>query len=104
MSRATDMAERLPWVKRLKDPVPCQGVKWSTVALRDLYVMHGKQPRGIQERSRCKNRAGWRFTALKRSSAKSGDYCWAHLLSAGLAHDPQEDERTRRWFARNGVS
>lgn len=96
---------RLPWVRRLKKPVPCDGIKWSTVAGKDLWA-HGPNQsipaRGIQDRSRCKNNAWWHFKPLKKSHAKEGNFCWSHLISAGIYHDMDEEARTKRWYDKNG--
>jgi hypothetical protein len=98
-------AERLPWVKRV-DPRPCEGIKWGTVALKDLYpwgpANDRQPPRGIQPKSRCKNTAYWHFTARPASHAKSGHYCWTHLVAAGVYADEVEMARTDAWFERNG--
>lgn len=96
--------ERLPWVRSLKKPVPCEGIKWGTVALRDIFPMgplgRERPARGIQPRSRCKKQGRWHFTALKSSPTKSGNYCWHHLMQQ--MYSMQETERVNRWLARNG--
>jgi len=92
MDRAARKARRMlfwetahPRVSRLKTPQEhCEGIKWSTVALKDLYAYGDKPARGFQERSRCRNKGVWRFVALKAQGsawpATSGVYCWSHLL------------------------
>lgn len=88
----------VPWVSELDRSTPCQGVKWSKVALRDLYSIGGKPPRGLEPEAHCKRRARWRFVALEHSHATSGDYCTSHLLAAGLYADNDETERAERWL------
>ena len=94
------LAERLPWVSRLKESTACEGVKWSTVAVRDIFSWGPglkNQPRGIQSRSRCKNRAWWHYVPLGSSVyAHEGNYCWAHLGSL-LDH---ENVRAARYIER----
>lgn len=107
-------AARLPWVKRLRKPEQCDGIRWSTVALRDIY-MHGPggkvPPRGIKPSSRCSKPAWWRFRPLARYDLswrylRDGQarvhryYCWQHLVCAGMG-PMEEQERIRRWLARN---
>lgn len=87
-------AERLPWVT-VVPPQPCDGIKWSTVAIADLS-------RGIQDKSRCKRQGAWQFTALPESHARDGVYCFQHLVHAGLYGDMDEHERTNKWFEENG--
>lgn len=98
-------AERLPWVKRV-EPRPCEGIKWGTVALRDLYewgpIKDPRPARGIQAKSRCKKQGRWQFTALKKSHARDGVYCYHHLISHGLYCDMDEQDRTSLWYLKNG--
>ena len=103
--RKMNMA-RLPWVKKLDRPTTCDGIKWSTVALKDIYE-HGplsdpQPPRGIQDKSRCKNRAWWHFKPLKRSYSKEGNYCWKHLIYRGVYGDMLEEARTNKWYQKHG--
>ena len=95
----------MPWVTRLKKPRPCDGIKYSTVALKDIYEWgprdNPQPPRGIQDKSRCKKLAWWKFRALKKSYAEDGNYCWPHLISAGLFRDTYEETRTKRWWQNN---
>ena len=103
-NRKLDLA-RLPWVTPLKAPQPCEGIKYGTVATRDLFPWgpgRSNPARGIQDKSRCKNLAHWRFKGLKRDGGRSGTYCWAHLMSMGIYGSMNEDERSRRWYAKNG--
>ena len=99
---------KLPYVTELRGEhdIPCDGIKYSKVALSDLYAMYGKPARGIQPRARCKNRARWRFTATRRlrrgdreTPATSGNYCTIHL-SMELADHPAEARRAAKWYDR----
>ena len=98
-------AARMPWVAILQRPRACDGIKWSTVALKDLYE-HGPggsvPARGIQEKSKCKKAGWWRFRSLKRSYARDGVYCWTHLVVQGIYGDEAERTRTDRWLEKNG--
>lgn len=97
--------ERLPWVT-LVSPRPCDGIKWGTVALKDLYEWgpsHDPNPaRGIQDYSRCARQGTWKFTALPTSNARSGVYCMQHVISSGVYGDMDEMDRTNEWFEQNG--
>lgn len=99
------LAAQLPWIKRRKRPKErCDGIKWSQVSDKDLY-QHGprdnpKPARGIQERAKCKRRGWWTLKACRPRNnydypARSGTYCWEHLLIE-LRHEP-EQERYLRW-------
>jgi len=115
MKRQTTLAERkyllskIPWVKVLPEPVPCDGIIWGKVALRDIYVMgphdNPRPPRGLTDKHHCKKMASWHFTPTKASinnwSGKAGNFCWSHLFSAGLYHDQTEEKRTIAWYERN---
>jgi hypothetical protein len=97
VSAATDRVARLPWVTRLEKTQSCDGYRWSHMPLKALYKMGDKPPvPGLKEKYRCKNRARWKFRALRNSSAKSGVYCWSHLISCGLRGDMAEDARTTK--------
>ena len=101
LEQRKNLLAELPWVKRLKEPVEtCDGVKWSTVALRDLYSMGNQPARGIQDRSRCTRRGTFRFKALKRSWARDGVYCYLHAWKEIHDH-PEESERADRWMRKN---
>ena len=96
----------LPWVKPVKGDVPCDGVKWGSVALRDLFEMHGNPPRGIQDRARCKRKAKYVFRATKRLRAwdypaTSGSYCGQHLAMQ-LSDHQAEKRRADAFFDKNG--
>jgi hypothetical protein len=65
--------------------------------LKALYGRGNKPPvPGLKDKYKCKNRARWKFRALKNSNAKSGVYCWSHLFSCGLYGDMAEYERTSK--------
>lgn len=92
---------RLPWVRVLRKPVPCEGIKWDTVALKDIFRWGpGNQnpPRGIQPKSRCKKLAYWHYKALGSTPAESGNFCFDHLSSQLF----NEQARVNRWFDRYG--
>lgn len=84
--------ESLPWVTRLRRPVPCEG-SMTRESMRAF--------RGFAPRPRCKNIARWRFRALRRSYAEDGRFCWSHLMSRGLYYDTDEADRTQRWLERH---
>lgn len=90
----------VPWVTRLKTPTErCDGIKWSTVSLRDLYAWGPKNqnpPRGIQDHSRCQRQGWFKFKALKRSWARSGTYCYEHAAKEIQDHY-EEHKRFLRW-------
>lgn len=101
---------RMPWAVRLLIPAEhCDGIKWGTVALKDLYE-HGPRSnpspaRGIQERSKCKRRGEWQYVAAKPRDpythvATSGTYCWTHMWSEILNH-PTDYARYMRWIRDN---
>lgn len=99
----------LPWVKAVTKDTRCEGIKWGSVAMKDIYV-HGPDrslpPRGIQERAKCKRRAKYRLRATVRGTrwdnyAKSGDYCATHL-SMQIADHSAESKRADRFFDKNG--
>lgn len=90
------LAESLPWVTRLRRPVPCEGF----MAHTPLRAVFGTDEQRAA-RPRCKNLARWRFRALRRSCAEDGAFCWSHLMSRGLYGDMDEIVRTERWLAHN---
>lgn len=101
----------LPWVTKLTKPKDhCEGIKWGTVAMKDIYVSGPRAnqvpARGFQDRSRCKNKGWWRFRALHlrgawAHSAKSGTYCWAHLVQQ-IDSTPEEEARvSKAWKERS---
>jgi hypothetical protein len=94
MSEMTELAARLPWVTRLDEAVPCEGLM-SHTPLKAVYRMSGHAPVGLDQ-YRCKNRARWQFTAQPDSGARDGTYCWPHLLSRALHANMAEIDRTRR--------
>jgi len=101
------MAERLPWVRRLKYPWPCDGIKWNTVAGRDLWPWgpgRKNPPRGIQPKSRCKKTARWSYRHLRpawRDGAGTSKFCWDHLISQGIYGSMADEQRADRWYDRH---
>lgn len=93
--------ERIPWVRRLPEPVPCTGRKSGT-PMKAMYSMYGKPPAGL-DGYRCKVPARWHFTALKKSRATDGDFCFNHLIHRGLLYDQDESVRLERWLARQAA-
>jgi hypothetical protein len=93
------IVEQLPWVKRLKQPVPCEGIKWNKVSMKRWRAI---QTGNIPEEVKCKNLAHWSFKALKKSTASSGNYCWSHLLYRGVHGNMEEAHRTNAWLAMYG--
>jgi hypothetical protein len=91
------LIEAIPWVVRLTFDVPCEGIKWSKVALKHLYSMGGRPAEGIPDRAHCTFRAKWHYTAPDdpETYAKTGDYCIHHLMVQ--FDDPVETERYQRW-------
>jgi hypothetical protein len=77
--------ETVPWVKRLKKKVQCDG--W------------------MPKNKKCKNPAEWsyRWTSSRnwRNTQKRQHFCWNHLSSRGLYGDMQEEARWQRWQEKN---
>lgn len=92
------IAERMPWVRKLAKPVPCEGIKWNIVSMK---MLHQIRQGDIPEKVKCKKLAHWHFTSLKNSTASSGNYCWSHLIYRGIFGSQEESNRTRKWFIRN---
>lgn len=106
----------IPWVARISEKRPCQGVKWAEIGLKHLYSMGGKPPEGIPDRAKCKLNAKWHFEALPDTFrgasgliGKTGDYCAWHLSTQ--FHNPDEEARYEEWlkkmrslYAPKGVS
>jgi len=95
-----------PGVRRLKVSRCCEGWKSGT-PLKAIYSWgpgRSNPPVGL-ERYRCKNRAWWRFTPLKRKAwgfTAPQNYCWSHLIHNGVYGDMDEEARTVRWMKRKG--
>ena len=95
-----------PRIKKLKTPQPCEGIKWGTVALRDIYYWgpdNSNPPRGFQPRSRCKKQGWWVITP--RPTAAWSDeitekkvLCWDHFISELTGHSKDHALLTRWWF------
>src|SRR5690242_7318522 len=71
----------IPWVRELERPIPCEGIKWSKVALKHLHSMGGRPAEGIPDKARCKLRAHYRYTAQRGRDryGVTGNYCLAHV-------------------------
>jgi len=95
------IAKQVPWVRYLRRPVACTGFMART-PLKAVYSMGGKPPVGL-DGYRCTKPARWKFTALKRSHATDGIYCWSHLLSRGFYGDMAECDRLNRWLERHDI-
>lgn len=78
-----DYIAKIPWVKRLKEPVKCEGWVGGASLTRGKYT--------------CKLKAKWHFKALQKSYGDTGNYCWTHLLSRGIFSDMDEEARTKKW-------
>lgn len=89
----------VPWITKRKTPIQCEAYKWSSMPLKAVHSMHGKEPTGI-EKYRCSKPGYWKFRALKRAyfPAKDGTYCWMHLVFSGIHHNPEEDRRFEKWY------
>lgn len=92
MTWRTEIVELLPYVYRRRRPTTCDGY-------RSMSFKARRDPE-LRERYRCRRPAYWRFTALRRANfpARSGVYCWSHLLSRGLDGCPEEQDRHTRWW------
>ena len=96
-----EILKQIPWVKHLKTPQPCDGIKWRIVPLKAIYN-HGPgkslPPIGL-DNYRCKNPAKWKFKSLPKSNGKDGTYCYIHLYRE-LHDDTTEYNRLVRWYNR----
>ena len=86
-----EFLKTLPYVKRVKPDFICDGYRWSQMPLKAVYDPV------LKEKYRCRNDGHWKFKALKRSYARDGTYCFAHLHSLGLVHDMDEEKRTKKY-------
>ena len=99
------LAERMPWVTRLTgDSIPCDGIKYGTVAVKDLYSWGpGREnpARGIQPRSKCKKWAHWHYKALRSTwgaYAKTGNYCWDHFAQMAEIEGDRVEKYINRYL------
>jgi hypothetical protein len=92
----------IPWVRRLKVAVPCQGFKAGT-PMREIYNWGPGGQNPPLPRRTCKNNAWWHFRPLKSNPFQDGskDLCWSHLFSRGIYGDMDEERRTDRWLKRH---
>lgn len=107
LAERKELIVKVPWIRKLKKTVPCEGIKWGKVALRDIYddMPRGTKARGIQPSARCKRQAHWNFKALKRSYATSGNYCYTHLsqqIHSGYGERYSEYNRFYDFMYKNG--
>lgn len=97
----------LPWITKLAKPKEhCDGIKWGTVAMKDIYPSGPRAnqlpARGFQERSLCKNKGRWKFRALRlrgawAQPAQSGAYCWPHLMQKIYYNDEETARFDKAW-------
>jgi len=94
MGTTADLYARLPWVTRLDETQPCDGVRYGHMPFKALG-----DP-ALFATYKCKNRARWGFTALRGTGldAEDGVYCWQHLICA--TRTLAEQDRTRQELAR----
>lgn len=93
----------LPWVKPAKRGIPCDGIKWGSLAMRDIPHRHHLPP---DHRARCKRNAKFVFRATKRlrmwdAPATSGSYCQTHA-SMQISNHGAELRRANAWWDKNG--
>lgn len=93
----------LPWVRPVKGDVPCEGIKWGQMALKDVPRWRDLPP---DHRARCKRKAKYIFKATKRrrvwdAPATSGSYCKTHL-SMQVSDHMAELRRANKWWNKNG--
>lgn len=75
-----EFLEAIPWVARLKRRgIPCDGVRWSLVSCNRS-----------KDQALCTKYAVWHFRSLKKSWARTGNYCWHHLWAQGFYGDQVE--------------
>lgn len=91
MRITTQLAATLPWVTRLPATQECDGYRWAHVTMKAL-----RDP-AILATFKCKQRARWDFNAetLNPRPARSGVYCWSHLLVQ--LHHQGEQDRFNEW-------
>lgn len=79
-----DLAEQFPFVD-LHRSTWCDG--WTT-----------QDKDGTKVRRKCQRRAYWKYKAgkTKKPHAKSGIYCWYHLLNDGITGTKYDRDRARR--------
>lgn len=95
---------KMPWVTHLKRSHQCE--RFRSHAPMMLYYPQRKGMRrmtpeeyeALRVKWMCKNSARWSYRALKKSWAKSGTFCWSHLLSN---IDMDEEARIDRWLAKH---
>lgn len=100
MSKRTELAKKIPWVKYLKDSQKCNGYR-SGRPLKAIFSSMPNYDPKLNEKFECKLPAHWKFRALKKSYAEDGIYCWSHLMHRGLYGDMDEEARTERWLEKH---
>lgn len=99
MSWRTELAELLPWVTHEVEPVNAHTAS-RCVGYRNASRRVRSDPE-LRERYRCRRLAKWWFNPVSSGTARTGTYCWSHLLSLCLYGDEVEETRTQRWFDRH---
>ena len=95
-----------PRIKKLKTPQPCEGIKWGTVAVRDVHTWgpgRSNPPRGFQPRSRCKKQGWWVITPRRAAAWPDGIteekvLCWDHFINEFQSHSKDHVLLTKWWF------
>ena len=99
--------KEIPWLEYLETAEACDGMRWSHMPLYALYGSDHPKRQEAWDRHKCKAPAKWKFKAFKSRRkrldngdwadyAKSGTYCWQHLVNQ-LTYHNVEDERMRQW-------
>jgi hypothetical protein len=88
-----EFLQSIPWVTWIKQPMKCQGKRYSGMPLKKIYNPTGKYD--------CKNTAHWMFRHTKRGDShnrgKTKVYCMSHLFSLGLYGNMAEESRYQNW-------
>ena len=95
-----------PRIKKLKTPQPCEGIKWGTVAIKDIHTWgpgHSNPPRGIQPRSHCKKQGWWVITPRRAafgydSIKEEKVLCWDHFVNELQSHSKDLVLLNKWWF------
>lgn len=106
MSRKDTMKNltALPWVTQIEGDVPCEGIKWSSLAMKDVPSWRDLP---ADHRARCKRKARYILKATTRTRgdwefpATSGSYCATHV-ALEISNHGAENRRANRFFDKNG--